>query len=84
MAEPSLELIQSMIQRMLDSQRDMREDVRELKERMVAVVLGLSGVRRDLAGLSEADARLQIAVDRQGDRLERIEHRLDFFPPAAE
>jgi hypothetical protein len=84
MAAPNLDLIQTMFQRLLESQRETRDDIRELKERMVGVELGLAGVRRDLAGPSEADARLQIALDRQGDRLERIERRLDVLPPAAE
>ena len=84
MAEANLELIQTMFQRLIDSQRETREDIRELKERMVGVELGLAGVRRDLAGLSEADAHLRVALDRQGDRLERIERRLELLPPAAQ
>jgi hypothetical protein len=84
MAEPNLELIQAMFQRLLDSHWETRDDIRELKERMTGVELGLAGVCRDLVSLSEADTRLQIALDRQGDRLERIERRLDLLPPTTE
>lgn len=48
----------------------LREDVRELKT-------GLNGVRRDLIALAEADARVEKMVDRQGERLDKIERRLD-------
>jgi hypothetical protein len=48
----------------------LRDDVRELKT-------GLNGVRRDLIALAEADARVELIVDRQGERLDKIERRLD-------
>ncbi|RJF87371.1 hypothetical protein D3874_10345 [Oleomonas cavernae] len=55
----------------------LREDVRELKQRVTGVETGLNAVRRDLVALAEADARLQVTIDRQADRLDRIERRLD-------
>jgi hypothetical protein len=55
----------------------MRDDMRDVKLRLTAVEVGLNAVRRDLVNLFEADARLQVSVDRQGARLERIEQRLD-------
>ena len=84
MAAPNLDVIQAMFQRLLESQRGTRGDIRELKERVVGGELGLAGARHDWARLSEADTRLQIALDRPCDRLERIERRLDVLPPAAE
>lgn len=57
--------------RRIDEKVDrLRDDVRELKT-------GLNAVRRDLIALAEADARLELMVDRQGERLDRIEGRLD-------
>jgi len=52
----------------VDRLRD--DDVRELKT-------GLNGMRRDLIALAEADARVGLMVDRQGERLDKIERRLD-------
>jgi hypothetical protein len=49
----------------------------ELTVRLTAVEVGLNAVRRDLVSLYEADARLQVSVDRQGARLDRIEQRLN-------
>jgi hypothetical protein len=84
-AEASLDLIQAMLQRLVDGQRQTHQDLADLKERMGAVELGLIGVRRELVGLAEADARLGIRVDHLESRLERIERRLDLHdgPPAA-
>ncbi len=57
--------------RRIDEKVDrLRDDVRELKT-------GLNSVRRDLIALAEADARLELMVDRQGERLDKIERRLD-------
>ena len=57
--------------RRIDEKVDrLRDDVSELKT-------GLNGVRRDLIALAEADARVELMVDRQGERLDKIERRLD-------
>ena len=64
--------------RRIDSKVDaIAVDVRELKERQSAVEYGLSGVRRDVAALSETDARLQAGMDRLRDEVSRINRRLD-------
>lgn len=55
----------------------MESELRDIKGRLSAVESGLNGVRRDLVALSEADARLQVAVDRMGERVDRIERRLE-------
>ena len=57
--------------RRIDEKVDrLRHDVSELKT-------GLNGVRRDPIALAEADARVELMVDRQGERLDKIERRLD-------
>lgn len=64
--------------RRLDAKLDqVGEDLRDVKGRVSAVESGLNAVRRDLVTLAEADARLQVSIDKQGDRLDRIERRLD-------
>jgi chromosome segregation ATPase len=55
----------------------IESELRDLKERVSAVETGLNGVRRDLVALAEADARLQVTIDRLGDRADRIEKRLE-------
>lgn len=49
----------------------------EMRQRLSATETGIAGIRRDLALLAETDAHLAAHLDRQGDRLERIEHRLE-------
>lgn len=57
--------------RRIDEKVDrLRDDVRELET-------GLDNVRRDLIGLVAAGARIELMVDRQGERLDKIERRLD-------
>jgi len=55
----------------------IENELRDIKGRVSAVESGLNGVRRDLVALAEADARLQVTVDRFGERVDRIERRLD-------
>ncbi len=64
--------------RRLDAKMDtLSAEFREVKERLSSVELGLVGVRRELAALAETDARLQAGMDRMGDRMARLEGRLD-------
>jgi predicted nucleic acid-binding Zn-ribbon protein len=64
--------------RRIDEKVDrLGERMDDVTGRLTAVEVGLNAVRRDLVNLFEADARLQVSVDRQGARLERIEQRLD-------
>lgn len=58
-------------------QERMENELRDIKGRLSAVESSLNGVRRDLVALSEADARLQVGIDRMGDRVDRIERRLE-------
>ena len=58
-------------------QERIENELRDIKGRVSAVETGLNGVRRDLVTLAEADARLQVTMDRMGDRVDRIERRLD-------
>ena len=58
MAEPQLELIQSMLQRVLDNQRQQSDDIRSLTLRVASIEqrLGLmsaeiAGIHGDIAGI---------------------------------
>ena len=44
----------------------IENELRDMKSRLSAVEAGLNGVRRDLVALAEADARLQVTIDRPG------------------
>ncbi len=68
--------------RRIDAKVDqLGESVHDLKGRVSAVGTGLNAVRRDLVLLAETDARQQVAIDRHGARVDRIEHRLDLREP---
>ena len=70
MPEPSLALLLQMVQRVLDSQRESREDIREVKTRIGHLVSEVASMHGFLAELS-------IWLDRFGERLERVDRRLE-------
>ncbi|CAA7624563.1 hypothetical protein [Magnetospirillum sp. UT-4] len=70
MAEPNLDLIQTMIQRVLDGQRDLRDDMADVKRRLSSLELAVTQVHGDFAGQS-------MRIDRIETRLDRMERRLD-------
>jgi len=63
-------LLAQMIQKVLDSQLEMREDIREIKTR-------LGRLESDVASLHVFLAEQSVRLDRFGDRLERVERRLE-------
>ena len=71
--------------RRIDAKVDaMAQDIRELKERVSSLEIAVASVRRDIAVLAETDARLQYAVDRLRDDVNRIQRRLELTEdPAA-
>lgn len=70
MPEASLELLVQMVQKVLDAQRESREDIREIKTR-------LGRLESDIASLHVFLAERSVRLDRFGDRLERVERRLE-------
>ncbi len=56
---------------------ELRADTREVKGRLTALEQGQAAIRRDLGASAETDARIQGQLDRLGDRVERIERRLN-------
>ena len=80
MVEPSLELLQAMVQRVLDDTALLRADMREMKHRMSTVETQFSGM---LSSEQAHYATVMTRLDQTELRLERIERRLDLLPPAA-
>ena len=82
MTEPSLHLIQALLERVLEGQRRLDEkidrlidDTRDLKVRMTAAEEASVGINRRLD-------RIELRLDRLELRLDRIERRLDLVPSA--
>ena len=55
----------------------MQRDIRELKVRQSETHTAVLALRRDQLGDAEVTAHMQTQMDRFGDRLDRIERRLD-------
>ena len=77
MADNVENLVLEHLRALRAGQDRIENELRDIKGRVSAVETGLNGVRRDLVALAEADARLQVTIDRMGDRVDRIEQRLD-------
>jgi hypothetical protein len=52
-------------------------ELREVRDRLTAVEIGLAGIRRNIGGLAETDARLQASVDGLRDEMTRVNRWLD-------
>lgn len=76
MAEPSLDLLQAMVQRVLDRLAEHSEEFKEVKARLASVERAVLGIRSDMVGHAHVDANLQDQLDRVSARVERIERRL--------
>jgi len=64
--------------RRIDAKVDsLAGDLHEVRDRLTAVEIALAGIRRDIGGLAETDARLQASVDRLRDEMTRVNRRLD-------
>ncbi len=77
MPEVNLELIQAMLQRVLDVQGKHTQDFVEVKQRLSSVELGVAGIRREIALDAENVAHVRHDLDRLGQRIDRIERRLE-------
>ena len=77
MAEPNLELLQTMVQRVLDKLTGHDDDFHEINGRLTSIERHITGLRRDAATDAEFSVGVQERVARLGERLGRIERRLD-------
>jgi hypothetical protein len=87
MPEPSLELLETMMQRMLDAQGLTREDLSNLRRRVGRSGHRLNDLRRDVVDLrrdfvdfSGAETDRQDQADRVSDRLEALESHTGLAP----
>ncbi len=71
------DLVLEHLKRIQASLANLEAGQSEMRQRLSAMETGIAGIRRDLALLAETDAHLAARLDSQGDRLERIERRLD-------
>ena len=77
MAEATLDMLQKMVQKVLDGQRHHDQEFHDVKARLTTIEQTIAGLKRDDADAVETSANLQSQIDKMGDRLSRIEHRLD-------
>ena len=73
MPEPSLELIQSMLQRLLDGQNMLRDDVRNVRRRMSRFEASMVALQRFDLDAQESEGSIQEQVDGLAARVERLE-----------
>lgn len=74
MAEPSLELLQAMMQRMLDGQARLTGDVLEIKQRLTTIELQVG----NLSATEQSHYAMTMQrLDRHEARMDRIERRLE-------
>lgn len=76
MSEPH-NLILEHLRHIRAVQDNHSQDFRDVKDRLTRVELGMAAVRREIAGLAEVDALMQVHIDRFGERFGRVERRLD-------
>jgi hypothetical protein len=76
MADPSLELLQIMVQRMLDRQGEHFDEFTEINARLASLERTVLSIRSDMVCRANVRANLQDQIDRVGARLTRVERRL--------
>ena len=59
--------------------RKTHEELREIKGRLMNVETVVASMATELGTFMTADVRMQHAIDRMSDRLERIERRFDLI-----
>ena len=75
-----LEQLRALLSEVQTMRGEMHTEFHDLKGRMSRLESAMVGVKRELVGCDETDARQQISLDRIGERIERIERRLDLAP----
>jgi hypothetical protein len=77
MVEPTLELLQVMVQKVLDNQHRQSDDIKEILTRQGRLEEGQARIRRDVGSDAETVAHVQAQMDRIRERLDRVERRLE-------
>jgi hypothetical protein len=58
--------------------RDLRDTLMEQGQRLTRIEIGLAGLRRDQGADAAGVAEMGLRIDRLTEKVQRIEHRLDF------
>jgi archaellum component FlaC len=77
MVEPTLELLQAMVQKVLDNQHRQSTDIHDIRDRITHIEGEIGKVVRDRGDDMESRAHIHARVDRISERLDRIERRLE-------
>ena len=76
MADPSLELLQIMVQRVWDRQGEHFDEFTEINACLASLERTVLRIRSDKVCRANVRANLQDQIDRVGARLTRVERRL--------
>ncbi len=79
MTDQTETLILKHLKRFQSGQDRIERDVKEIKTRLSQLEIGGAAIRGDLAHLSGDQARQQLTIDALGDRIDRIERRLELI-----
>jgi polyhydroxyalkanoate synthesis regulator phasin len=77
MAEPSLELLQAMVQRVLDKLSEHGKWQADTSKRLLAIERSIAAVRRDAVLDAEHITDVRASLDALTERVAQIERRLD-------
>ena len=77
MSDDPTDLVLEPLRAIRSDLSDVRETLREHGHRVNRIELGLAGLRRDQALDAEQSAHVEARLDRLGERIGRIEERLD-------
>lgn len=77
MADEPINLVLEHLRAIRTEIAGLRDDVREIKHRQNDMARQIAALRREQAGDAETTAHVEARLDRFGERLERIERRLD-------
>ena len=72
-----LDFLRTRFARIEEHLADITSRLEEMTHRLSLLEIGQAGLRRDLAGSAEADARMQAALDRSTSLWDRLARRLD-------
>jgi len=75
MPEPSLELLQQMVQRVLDAHKVLCDDNQQFRRRLSRIEHALLSLQRAQVDRLEDDAAVQDQIDALTARRERLEER---------
>lgn len=75
MPEPSLELLQRMVQQILDGQAMLRKDNQNMRRRLTRIERALLSLQRTDTDQTETDTDLQEQIDALTERLDNLEQK---------